>query len=282
MNLRRLLRMRRLRALGPTPGKGEWKPLVRPEGSRWEKIARQCTLFGMPAMALLLVPTLAGKLTSMTHDDCKISIVEKEINLPREPPPDPAFPEALPEKKEQKPEPKKIKEKAEETKPDEEPQEKDEKEADEKSYGIDENSLTEGPGSGLAVPVGGSLMGAPGEKKPEKKPEPVPPPPPPPKKNKEPSIYSAEQVTQEPRCLKKVPPEYPDKALDENVEGKVVLMVVFDREGKVKSIEALSKLGRGLEDACMEAVKKSKYAPAVLNDRPVPCKMKMTFNFKLQ
>jgi TonB family protein len=281
MNWKRLLRMRRLRALGPVSGKEEWKLLPRGRRLWWERILLEGAILVLPAALVLFVPNLAGRLRSGVHDPYRLSIIEKKVVLPEGPPPEPMpvpEPPDIEEKKEAKKRPVCNEEEEQEKEEPEEPEE--EKKDDFNPYGMDEGSLAKGPGSGFAVPVGDSLMGKPGERKMEKKVEP-PAPSFPPKKNR-PKVYDEGQVTKQPRCLEKALPRYTDRALDGNIVGKVVLMVLFDERGEAKSIEIMSGPGYGLEESCVEAVKKSKYSPAILDGKPVPCKMKITFNFTLE
>jgi protein TonB len=281
MNWKRLLRIRRLRSLGSFSKDGEWKALPMEKRPWWERILVEGTVFVLPAAFVLFVPRIAGQLRSGVHDPYRVSIIEKQIVMPEEPPPEP-MPAPESPKSDEKNETKKRaavekKDEQEEKEP-EEPEE--EKKDDFNPYGIDEGSLAEGPGYGFAVPVGETLMGKPGDRTMEKEKEPTPPPLL--QKKKKPKFYDEKQVTAKPKCLKKVRPEYTDRALDWNIEGKVVLMVLFDEKGEVKSVEIISGPGYGLEEACVASVKKSKYNPATLDGKPVPCKMKITFNFKLE
>jgi periplasmic protein TonB len=65
-----------------------------------------------------------------------------------------------------------------------------------------------------------------------------------------------------------VPPKYPKEALEKGLEGDVILQAMIDRKGNIASL----KVAKGdpiLAEAAMEAVKKWKYRPYVLNGEPV-------------
>ena len=65
------------------------------------------------------------------------------------------------------------------------------------------------------------------------------------------------------------------------VEGQVILEATIARDGSVKDVRVLR--GNALfNDAAMEAVKKWKYTPTMLNDQPVEVLMTVVVNFVLK
>jgi protein TonB len=64
--------------------------------------------------------------------------------------------------------------------------------------------------------------------------------------------------------VKKVEPQYPEDARRAHIEGQVVLRAVIDKNGNVESA-ALIQGHPLLAQAALEAVKKWKYKPYVLN-----------------
>lgn len=82
------------------------------------------------------------------------------------------------------------------------------------------------------------------------------------------------------RLVTKVPPEYPDAARDQRIQGVVVLAVIIDREGSVSNIQLIS--GHPLlAPAAIEAVKQWKYKPYLLNGEPIEVETQVTVNFTL-
>ena len=67
----------------------------------------------------------------------------------------------------------------------------------------------------------------------------------------------------QPKLIKRVEPEYPPKALEANIQGKVVVEVTTDKEGNVS--EAIVIDGHPiLNKAALDAVKQWKYEPYIL------------------
>jgi protein TonB len=63
-----------------------------------------------------------------------------------------------------------------------------------------------------------------------------------------------------------------------NVQGKITVNVILDKEGKVVKVETESGPG-SLRKAAEEAVKRSKFKPAVVNGQPVSASGYIVFNF---
>lgn len=80
--------------------------------------------------------------------------------------------------------------------------------------------------------------------------------------------------------VSKVPPQYPQDAKDQRIQGAVLMKVIIDKEGNVANIQ----LVRGhpmLAPPAIEAVKQWKYRPYLLNDEPVEVETQVTVNFTL-
>jgi TonB family protein len=83
-----------------------------------------------------------------------------------------------------------------------------------------------------------------------------------------------------PELVKKVQPEYPEKARREHIEGQVVLQAVINKDGSVTEITVVSGSPL-LSQAAIKAVKKWKYRPYLLNGEPVPVETTIVVNFSL-
>jgi len=103
-----------------------------------------------------------------------------------------------------------------------------------------------------------------------------PPPPPPPQAPIR--IHSGMQA---PRKIVDAPPVYPTIAVAARKEGIVILEAILDERGNIESVRVL-RSDPLLEQAAVEAVKKWKYTPALLNGVAVPVIMTVTVNFTLR
>ena len=83
-----------------------------------------------------------------------------------------------------------------------------------------------------------------------------------------------------PRLAQMVPPEYPLLAQQARLKGTVVLEAHVGTEGRVMSVRVLS--GQVLlQDAAVEAVRKWRYQPLLLNGEPVEFILIVTVTFNL-
>jgi TonB family protein len=80
--------------------------------------------------------------------------------------------------------------------------------------------------------------------------------------------------------VRKVPPVYPQQALQMRIQGPVQSMATISKTGNISNLKLLSGdaiLGR----AAMDAVKQWKYKPYYLDNQPVDIQTQITVNFKL-
>jgi len=73
---------------------------------------------------------------------------------------------------------------------------------------------------------------------------------------------------------------YPRTAIEMKIEGAVQLMAVVTKNGGISETKVLSG-DKTLAQAAVEAVKKWKYKPYLLNGEPVDIQTQITVNFKL-
>jgi TonB family protein len=76
-------------------------------------------------------------------------------------------------------------------------------------------------------------------------------------------------------------PAYPAIARLARVEGVVILEAVLDVEGRVDSVRVLRSIAQ-LDQSAVDAVKRWRFTPALLNGQPVSVVMTVTVNFRLQ
>jgi len=78
----------------------------------------------------------------------------------------------------------------------------------------------------------------------------------------------------------KIPPQYPQDAKDQRIQGLVVMRAIIDKEGNVASLQLIS--GHPLlAPPAIDAVKQWKYKPYLLNQTPVEVETQVTVNFTL-
>jgi periplasmic protein TonB len=115
--------------------------------------------------------------------------------------------------------------------------------------------IGEGDGSGIGPGEGGGMGGGP---------------------------YRPGSGVEPPRLLKEVRADYTDEARRANVTGEVVLEIVVRRDGTVGDVRILRRLGSGLEQRAIEAVRQWRFAPARLKGTPVDVIVEVAVEFKLR
>jgi protein TonB len=80
--------------------------------------------------------------------------------------------------------------------------------------------------------------------------------------------------------VKEVPPAYPASARQRHVEGEVELLATITKNGDISTVKVLSGDSQ-LAHAALEAVKRWKYKPYLLNGEPVEIQTPVTVKFKL-
>ncbi|RMD92863.1 MAG: energy transducer TonB [Calditrichaeota bacterium] len=114
----------------------------------------------------------------------------------------------------------------------------------------------------------------------------IPPPPPPPKTDESANIFVAYDEPPMPiggfaaiqRKLK-----YPDIARKAGIEGKVIVNVLVDVDGRVVNAKILKSLGHsGCDEAAIQAIKSVRWKPAKQRDRPVKVWVGIPVIFKLK
>ena len=74
---------------------------------------------------------------------------------------------------------------------------------------------------------------------------------------------------------------YPESAKEEGVQGKVIVKLIVDEKGKVSSTEVVQSVNEELDKAAMDAIKKTKFTPAMKDNKPVKCEIAIPVMFKL-
>jgi tetratricopeptide (TPR) repeat protein len=90
-------------------------------------------------------------------------------------------------------------------------------------------------------------------------------------------IYRPSDVTQIASLEKPLQVPYTDEAVQNKVEGKIVLQVVLCGNGAASDITIEGALPFGLTERAIESIRKVRFKPALLDSRPVSIIMKQTF-----
>jgi TonB family protein len=83
------------------------------------------------------------------------------------------------------------------------------------------------------------------------------------------------------KILKRPDPEYTTAARKNQIQGVVVLRAALMSNGEVTNISVLKGLSDGLSEAAMEAARKIKFRPAILDGQPVSIWIQIEYQFSL-
>jgi len=85
-----------------------------------------------------------------------------------------------------------------------------------------------------------------------------------------------------PRFLHREMPVYPLIARRLGKEGRVLLRLTIDERGNLLNVEVIEGAGYGLTESAVEAVRKSTFAPAVVDGKAVLSKALLPIRFSLR
>ena len=86
-----------------------------------------------------------------------------------------------------------------------------------------------------------------------------------------------------PRAKSAIKPIYPEIAQEAGIEGVVVVQAFIDERGRVKETLILKGVpNTGLDEAAMEAIRRTKFHPAEQLERPVAVCISIPVNFRLK
>jgi periplasmic protein TonB len=77
-----------------------------------------------------------------------------------------------------------------------------------------------------------------------------------------------------------VQPIYPEKAIAQKIEGRVVLELTVDKTGAVSEVSVITGTPT-LAEAAVTAVKQWRYQPYLLNKQPVELSTRFSVDFSL-
>ena len=118
------------------------------------------------------------------------------------------------------------------------------------------------------APVGNTLAGKP----PDKAADPA---------SVTPSPVPLYELDSQPTVIGDVKIPYPEDARSRGIEGTVVLSVLVDETGRVRTVKLLSGPGGGLDQAAARAVERIRFRPALRKGQPVPAQITYRYTFLL-
>ena len=83
-----------------------------------------------------------------------------------------------------------------------------------------------------------------------------------------------------PRPLNRPDPEYSEEARRAGLQGKCILSVVVNSEGKTEDIQVSQSLGMGLDEKAVGAIRQWTFEPARKNGKPVAVRIQVTTTFR--
>ena len=85
-----------------------------------------------------------------------------------------------------------------------------------------------------------------------------------------------------PQLISEFRSPYPKEAKEKGIEGNVMLEILIDDTGSVRSAQIISGPGFGLNEAAYESIKKFKFRPAKIENNFVAVKIRYSIKFVLE
>jgi protein TonB len=89
------------------------------------------------------------------------------------------------------------------------------------------------------------------------------------------------ELDSQPTVIGDVRIPYPEDARSRGIEGTVVLSVLVDETGKVRTVKLISGPGAGLDQAAAKAVERIRFRPALRKGQPVAAQITYRYTFLL-
>ncbi len=90
------------------------------------------------------------------------------------------------------------------------------------------------------------------------------------------------KVDVKPEFLSKAELVYPRQAKSLGKEGSVIVEADIDAKGRLVDVRIIKNAGFGFDEAAIEMIKKSRFAPAYAAGSPVAVRMRFSVNFRLK
>jgi TonB family protein len=83
-----------------------------------------------------------------------------------------------------------------------------------------------------------------------------------------------------PMKIRSVNPRYKQEWIDAGIEGNILLQATIGKDGRVRSVELISRVNADLEDEALAAVSGWEFSPTYLNCEPIEVQMYVTVSFR--
>jgi len=90
------------------------------------------------------------------------------------------------------------------------------------------------------------------------------------------------QLTKPPALVEGAPPEYPPAALAAGTTADVTVKIHIDASGAVTSVDVVTPVGHGFDEAAVAAAMKYRFSPAEFDGKPGPITVETTIHFTIQ
>lgn len=94
-------------------------------------------------------------------------------------------------------------------------------------------------------------------------------------------VFTSREVTQKARLLERPEPQYTESARRYGVQGTVLLLGVFSKDGEVTNLKVIKGLPHGLTKVALAASRQIRFIPAVKDGRNVSQRIQIQYNFNL-
>ena len=94
-------------------------------------------------------------------------------------------------------------------------------------------------------------------------------------------VYQVGGGVSEPKVIFSVDPEYSDEARRAKYTGIVVVSLIVDAQGMPQHVQVIRRLGMGLDEKALEAVRQYRFKPAMYQGRAVPVGVSIEVNFQI-
>lgn len=95
-------------------------------------------------------------------------------------------------------------------------------------------------------------------------------------------VFALSEVAQKPYFVQKVAPKYPPLALAAEKTGTVWLEAIIGVDGIARNIRVIQGLGYGCDEAVVEALRASRFAPARHKGKKVAVRVRLPYRFSLE
>ncbi len=94
-------------------------------------------------------------------------------------------------------------------------------------------------------------------------------------------VYRVGGGVSPPTVISAVDPEYSDEARRAKYTGIVVVSLIVDTQGNPQHVNVIRRLGMGLDEKAVEAVRQYKFRPAMFQGKAVPVEVNIEVNFQI-